>query len=133
MGAGDEAWTLGMLCISTSPPELLLSLLAGWSTFSLFSLLLSAVDTAAVDTAPEADASSGVASTGLGLGGAVQRLISHSTPVNVLIWKPPLFHLRQGLPVRSRARRPALMAPWFALGPSRWAFARAGSRVPSSL
>lgn len=132
-GGGDDAGTLMTLVISTSTPELLLSLLAaatgGWSAFSLFSLLLSAVETAA-----DAGVSSGVASaTGLGFGGATQRWISHSTPVKVLSRKLPLAHLRQGLPVRSRARRPALMAPWFALGPRRWALPRAGSRVPSSL
>lgn len=129
IGAGEEACTLGMLCISTSPPELLTSLLAGCSTFSLFSLLLPLAD-----TGPKVGTSSGVASsTGLGFGGAVHRWISHETPVKVLSWKLPLAHLRQGFPERSRARRPALMAPWFALGPSRWAFAREGSRVPSSL
>ena len=31
------------------------------------------------------------------------------------------LHLRHGLPLRSRARRPALMAPVLALGPSLWA------------
>lgn len=123
---------LGMLRISTSPPELLMSLLDGWPTFSLlFSLLLLAVLTTADAGTPSGVTS--VVSMGFGLGGAVQREISHSTPVKVLRRKPPLFHLRQGLPVRSRARRPALMAPWFALGPSRWALPRAGSRVPSSL
>lgn len=131
-GAGDDAGMLGTLVISTSPPELLFSLLVTtgrWSALSLFSLLLSAVDTAA-----EAGASSGVTSTtSLGLGGATQRWISHSTPVKVLSRKFPLFHLRHGLPVRSRARRPALMAPWLALGPRRCALPRAGSRLPSSL
>lgn len=39
-------------------------------------------------------------------------------PVKLLSWKPFFSHRRQGLPDRSRARRPALMAPWLALGPS---------------
>lgn len=69
MGAGEEACTLGILCISTSPPELLFSLLAGWSAISLFSLLLPLAD-----TGPESGTSSEVASsTGLGFGGAVHR------------------------------------------------------------
>ena len=33
---------------------------------------------------------------------------------------PFLFHFLQGLAVRSRARNPALMMPWLALGPSLW-------------
>jgi hypothetical protein len=73
--------------------------------------------------------------SGRDLGGAVHRGISHTTPVNVLSVKPPLFHLRQGLPDRSSARRPALMAPWLALGPSLCAARelRPPSMVPSSL
>ena len=41
-------------------------------------------------------------------------------PVKLLSWNPFFSHLRQGFPDRSRARRPALMAPWLALGPSFW-------------
>lgn len=134
MGAGELAWTLGRLRISTSAPEVLLfSLLppAPPTPFSLFSLLLLPSAEAGVEVGTPF--SSGVdSSAGLGLGGAVHRLICHCTPVKVLSWKLPLVHLRQGLPLRSRARRPALIAPWLALGPSRWAAAR-GSRVPSSL
>ena len=44
--------------------------------------------------------------------------ISQTLPVNDLILKPVLSHFLQALPVRSRARSPALIAPWFALGPS---------------
>ena len=36
---------------------------------------------------------------------------SQTTPVKLLTKKPLFSHLRQGVPVRSRARRPALMAP----------------------
>ena len=50
--------------------------------------------------------------------GARQLGTSQATPVKLRIWKPFFSHLRQGLPVRSRARRPALMAPMLALGPS---------------
>lgn len=102
-GAGDEALLLGMLCISTSPPALLGAVLPGSCPFSLFSLLLLSAESAA-----------GVASespSAAGLGGAVHRLISHTTPVKLLSVKLPLAHLRQGLPDLSRARRPALMAP----------------------
>lgn len=132
MGAGELAWTLGRLCISTSAPEVLLfSLLPGLPPpFSLFSLLLLPSAEAGVEVGtPFSEVDS---SDGLGLGGAVHRLICQCTPVKVLSWKLPLVHLRQGLPLRSRARRPALIAPWLALGPSRCAAAR-GSMVPSSL
>lgn len=131
IGAGELAWTLGRLCISTSAPEVLLfSLLPGLpAPFSLFSLLLLPSAEAGVEVGtPFSDNSS----DGLGLGGATHRLICHCTPVKVLSWKLPLVHLRQGLPLRSRARNPALIAPWLAFGPSRWAAAR-GSMVPSSL
>lgn len=111
IGAGEEAGTLVALRISASAPLLLFTALlsAGVSLFSLL-LLLSA------DAALE----SPVLDSGAFLGGAVQRGISHTVPVKLLRVKPPRFHLRQGLPERSRARRPALIAPWFALGPSLW-------------
>lgn len=43
---------------------------------------------------------------------------SQTTPVKLFNERGFLLHLRQGLPDLSRARRPALMAPWLALGPS---------------
>ena len=103
-GAGDEA-------ISASTPLLLFSL-STW-LLSLFSLLLS----------PDADADPSVLvlDSIVILGGAVHRGISQVTPVKLLSLKPPFCHLRHGFPVRSRARRPALIAPWLALGPSLWA------------
>lgn len=112
MGAGDEALTLATLRTSLSPPLLLLLMLFGSTPFSLFSLLLllSAEAVAAAD--------SSAPSSGIGFGGAVQRWTSHTTPVKLFSVKPPLFHFRQGFPDLSRARSPALMAPWFALGPS---------------
>ncbi len=104
------ATTLGAaLGASTSPPLLLFSLLS-WLLPSLFSLLLPSAE-AGVD-------SSAVSSSGLGFGGAVQRRISQLTPVKLFREKPPRVHFRQGLPDRSSARSPALIAPWFALGPS---------------
>ena len=71
--------------------------------------------------------------------GARQEGISQVTPVNVLRRNPDLVHFLQGLPVLSRARSPALMAPWLALGPSLWLGPGAGpfgfvcTIVPSSL
>lgn len=44
----------------------------------------------------------------------------HVTPVKLLTLNPLRSHLRHGFPVRSSARRPALIAPWLALGPSLW-------------
>lgn len=53
--------------------------------------------------------------------GAFHEGTSHTTPVKLRSLKPFFSHLRTlNLPVRSRARRPALIAPWFALGPSFW-------------
>lgn len=111
-GAGEATLALWTLCISTSTPLLLLlTLLPSWP-FSLFSLpLLLSTD---------AVAESSVDSVTF-FGGAVQRGISQTTPVKLFKVNPPLDHLRQGFPDRSRARRPALIAPWFALGPSLWA------------
>ena len=61
------------------------------------------------------------------------------TPVKLLTANCLRPHLRHGFPDLSRARRPALIAPWFAFGPSLW-FTPAGavglvlwSMVPSSL
>jgi len=52
--------------------------------------------------------------------GARQVGTAQLTPVKLRSWKPFFSHFRHGFPVRSRARRPALMAPWLALGPSFW-------------
>lgn len=108
-GAGElAAAMLGALCISISAPLLLASLLT-WLLSSLFSLLLLSAEMGVESSADD---------SGLSLGGAVQRGISQTTPVKLFNTKLPLVHFLQGLPDRSRARRPALMAPWFALGPS---------------
>lgn len=124
-GAGElSAEKLGVPCISTSAPLLLASLLI-WLLPSLFSLLL--LSDAGVDSSAD--------DSGRGFGGAVHRGISQTTPVKLLSVNPPLFHLRQGLPDRSSARSPALIAPWLALGPSLCAARefRPPSMVPSSL
>jgi len=107
MGAGELALMLACaLPISTSAALLLFSL--SLPVLSLFSLLLSApVDVEPSESPPRVN-----------FGGARHRGISQTTPVNDLSVKPPFCHFRQGLPDRSRARRPALIAPWFALGPS---------------
>lgn len=111
-GAGEDAiWlaaVLLLLPISTSGPLLLFSL-STW-LLSLFSLLLSS----------DVEPSAGLFSTVI-FGGAFHRGISQTTPVKLLTLKLSFCHLRHGLPDRSRARRPALMAPWLALGPSLWA------------
>lgn len=52
--------------------------------------------------------------------GAFHDDMPHVMPVNDLICNGLRFHLRHGLPVRSSARRLALMLPVFALGPSLW-------------
>jgi len=59
--------------------------------------------------------------------GADQEPRDHDMPVKDLSWKPLRSHLRQGLPERSRARRPAFMAPVFAFGPSLWLTIAAGT------
>lgn len=128
IGAGELAFTLGAMLVGCSPSTWLpLFSLFIWLPSLWFSLLLLSADAAAE--------SSEVAS-GFGFGGAVQRGISHTTPVKLLTRKPPLAHLRQGAPDRSSARSPALIAPWLAFGPSLWyvpPFWRPlGSIVPSS-
>ncbi len=50
--------------------------------------------------------------------GAFQEGIPHIMPVNDLSWMPLRSQRRHGLPVRSSARRPALIAPVLAFGPS---------------
>ncbi len=116
LGAGDE--TRLLLVMSTSAAPLLLFSLFSLSIWllSLFSLLLS----------PEEDPAESPSI--FCFGGAVHRGISQTTPVKLFSVKLPFDHLRHGLPVRSRARRPALIAPWLALGPSLWAAVPLGAR-----
>ena len=47
-----------------------------------------------------------------------QEPMPHAMPVKLFRWKPLRSHFLHGLPDRSRARSPALMAPVLALGPS---------------
>jgi hypothetical protein len=51
--------------------------------------------------------------------GAFQRGMPQRVPVKDLIWRGLRSHLRHGLPVRSKARKFALMLPVLALGPRR--------------
>jgi len=59
-------------------------------------------------------------------------LTPQATPVKLRSWKPARCHLRHGFPVRSKARRCALMAPWLALGPSLGPAAK-GAEVPLTI
>lgn len=67
--------------------------------------------------------------------GARQVGSSQTTPVKLFNWNGLRSHRRHGVPLRSRARRPALMAPWLALGPSLCVVGASlvVSTVPSSL
>lgn len=96
-GAGELGLILVVLPTSRSPALLLFSL-SSW-LLSLFSLLLS----------PEADSSHSPLI--LTFGGADHRGISHSLPVKVLILNELFCHFRQGVPERSSALSPALIAP----------------------
>lgn len=96
------AWSNDRPFIPNAAPSSLLLLFA----FSLFSPSLSSVAVAFF--------------------GADQHGNDQTWPVKLLTVNPPFCHLRQGLPDRSRARRPALMAPWLALGPSLWEAGPAG-------
>lgn len=71
-------------------------------------------------TSPGKDPSSPLAAT---LTGAFQLLRPQPTPVKDLICKGFFSHFRQGFPVRSSARRLALILPAFAFGPRRAAAA----------
>jgi hypothetical protein len=63
-------------------------------------------------------------------GGAMYEGTCHTTPVKDRSFRPFFSHLLTlNLPVRSRARRLALIAPWFALGPTLGAGAAAASGV----
>lgn len=62
--------------------------------------------------------------------GVAQDPTAHETPVKLLSEKPFRSHLRHGLPVLSRARKPALIAPVLAFGPSLWPLAGVGPAGP---
>lgn len=120
-GAGESVFTLGALCISTSTAPLLMSSLDLLSLLPLvaltprdmampFSLLLPLPSAEAVPDSCGGDGRA-VSTPGCGRDGAVHRGTDHTTPVKLLRVKPPLLHLRHGLPERSRARKPALIAP----------------------
>lgn len=111
IGAGELSATVWNGVLSPSP-ELLLSL---WiALVPRFALLPSA---SSAGTASPLELLRG-SSAGWDLGGARQLGTSQVTPVKLLSWNDLRSHLRHGLPDRSRALRPALIAPWLALGPS---------------
>jgi len=93
--------------ITTSPPPLLLSLATALLSTG-FSSLLPVVSLFTSPVEPVCSA-----------GGAFQYPSPHETPVKDLMGMGLRCHLRQGLPLRSRARRLALMLPVLALGPRR--------------
>lgn len=99
-GTGELSSKLGAFCISTSPPLLLLALSLFETPFSCLRVVVPLVAESGVGSAPfslllplppaEAGAESvcgsglEVTSSGLGLGGAVQRGRAHVTPVKLL-------------------------------------------------
>lgn len=130
MGAG-ELLPLPVKAAYSTSPELLFSL---WAALALLlaSLLLLPV------SSPFFASELTTSSANLGFGGALQVGTCHTIPVKLLRLKLLRSHFRQGFPVRSRARRPALIAPWFAFGPSLWVAVGPDVRavlsiVPSSL
>lgn len=127
VGVGDSVMLVGMGVRSPSP-ELLFSL------GTPLALLLALLSLSPVSTVVATSLASAFSSVFLGLG-ARQVGICQTTPVKLFSWKGLRSHLRQGVPVRSRARRPALMAPWLALGPSLCAVGTTllWSMLPSSL
>lgn len=120
-GAGELA-ALVFMGVASPSPELLFSL----STALALLLALLPVSPLGVPFrvpfgvpfgVPFSVASAESSSTTFGLG-ALQVGIPQTTPVKLFSWNGLRSHLRHGLPVRSRARRPALIAPWLAFGPS---------------
>lgn len=112
-GAGDCA-ELGGSDVRSASPALLFSL--GTALLNGFALLsLSPLTTAATPFA-----SSPLDSTVCCGFWVCQLDRPQTTPVKLFSWNGLRSHLRHGVPLRSSARRPALMAPWLALGPSLW-------------
>ena len=103
MGAGEPALPLSStpLASSESPSAASFDEVACWSPLEF-----------GVAASPDSSLAS------CSLFGAPQVGRLQTMPVKLLTVRPCLAHLRHGLPERSRARKPALMAPWLALGPS---------------
>jgi len=104
-GAGELSKAVSAFA---APPLMLLSL----GSALLASLALSAwlSDEFSLLTSPLKDE--------LSLSGAAHDPTVHATPDMLLSWMPLRSHLRHGLPDLSSARRPALIAPVLAFGPS---------------
>lgn len=124
-GAGEVAILAGR-GVSSPSPELLFSLgIMLPSPLALLSL-------SPVSRAPSLPSRSMSSFFGLGVR---QMGTCQNTPVKLFSPNGFRCHFRHGAPVRSSARRPALMAPWLALGPSLCGagMSLAWSMVPSSL
>lgn len=106
-GAGELARSAEGLGVPASTPLLLLSLATALPSCAGFASLepLVSLFTSPLKSVPD-------------FFGARHAGTSQVTPVKLLSWKPLRSHFLHGLPDRSSARRPALMAPWFALGPN---------------
>lgn len=95
--------------VRSPSPELLFSLgtpLAPWLVLLSFSAASRTVSLVSPST---------LGGLGVRQLGSCQRI-----PVKLFNWNGFRCHLRHGAPVRSSARRPALIAPVLALGPSLW-------------
>lgn len=99
---------LPLSCIVTSPSPLLLSL--GTALLAMLALASSLEPELSLFTSP--------LKLELSLFGALHVPTSQLTPPMLLREKPLRSHLRQGFPDLSSARRPALIAPVLAFGPS---------------
>lgn len=110
ISAGELAVWICAAGVSRSPPLLLLSL--GTALLAWLLALASLDSVVSLFTSP-------LTSTPLPFG-VRQEGTFHMTPVKLFSWKPLRSHLLHGLPVRSSARRLALIAPWFAFGFTFW-------------
>lgn len=132
--AGDEASTKFDGAGVTSPsPELLFSL--GTALLPFCVSVPGAARVCFASLSPLSSAAVTLSSVSSDLAGAWVRHEGscQRTPVKLRRRKGCFSHLRQGAPVRSKARRPALIAPVLAFGPNRWAAATLLKSPPSSL
>ena len=130
--AGEEGSTRCELGVTSPSPELLFSL--GTALLPLAVSVPGAWSAVFVSLSPLCRAATFplTASPDLGIPGVRQDGSCHKMPVKLRSCRGLRSHLRHAAPVRSSARRPALMAPVLAFGPRRCA---AGTFVasPSSL
>lgn len=126
-GVGDST-TRGGTGVKSPSPELLFSL--GTALALLLALLSLSPASRTPSLVSLSPCSSSICTLGARHAGSC-----HWMPVKLFSCSGWRSHRRHGAPERSRARRPALIAPVLALGPSRWLFAAVlgCSAVPSSL